>query len=140
MRIPVELVLNSELLQFLPPLGLPLQQPLVGPLLFLLGLLPSPDHPLDPVARNLLEFPVSSDPQLWMNLVLAHLLDLQQPSVDEVVMHGLLDDLGHVAVGELDKSVVFTGACLLVARDAEAGDLAELGEVRFDLFFEESFW
>lgn len=56
----------------------------------------------------------------------------------EVVVHCFGDDLGDGGGGEFEEGVVLGGAGGAVSREAEAGEVAELGEVGTHLGFVEA--
>ena len=56
----------------------------------------------------------------------------------EICIHRFGNDLGHRGGFEFDEGVVFGGARVAVAGEAEAGDWAELGEVGTHLVFVEA--
>lgn len=57
---------------------------------------------------------------------------------EEVVVHGVGDNLGDAVVGKLEEGVVLAAAGLFVARETETRDFAKLREVGFHFVFVEA--
>lgn len=81
------------------------------------------------VPGHLLEAAVGALPHVVVEALLGHDLALEDVAKQQVVVHGLGNDLGGALLLKLDKGKVLAGARLLVARQAQAGDGAELRKV-----------
>lgn len=75
--------------------------------------------------------------QVSMELGLAHHSALHKMAEEQVVVHGLGDDLGDLTVLEFEESEMLGGTSFLVARYTETGDLAELAKVAMEFFLVE---
>lgn len=64
-----------------------------------------------------------------MDLFLRHLSNLEQMTLEQVVVHRLLDDLGNFRTDEFNESVVLCFAGPTVTAQTETRDGTELGEV-----------
>ena len=79
--------------------------------------------------------PVRALPQLLVHLPRRHELAFQDVPEEEIVVHGGDDDAGDFHGCEFYEGVVLGGAGGAVAREPEAGDGAELGEVGTHFLF-----
>ncbi len=81
------------------------------------------------VPRHLFEAAVGALEEVLMDALLGYNLALEDVAKQQVVVHGLGDDLGGALLVKLDKGKVLAGARLLVARQAQAGNGAKLRKV-----------
>lgn len=90
------------------------------------------------VPGHLFEAAVGALPHAVVEALLGHDLALEDVAKQQVVVHGLSDNLGGALLFKLDKGKVLACARLLVARQAQAGNGAELRKVLAHLVLVES--